>query len=55
MTPNQLLTEASALQEGLVSTRHTLHRMPGTGFDLSDTLAFAAETDAMVKLAEMLK
>ena len=43
MTPNQLLTEASALQEGLVSTRHTLHQMPGTGFDLSDTLAFVRQ------------
>lgn len=40
MTAEQLLEEAAALQETLVSNRRYLHSHAETGFDLKDTVAF---------------
>ena len=40
MTAEQLLKEAAALQETLVSNRRYLHSHAETGFDLKDTVAF---------------
>ena len=40
MTPEQLLKEASSLQESLAADRHYLHAHAETGFDLTETLAF---------------
>ena len=40
MLSEQLRQEAQALQETLVEYRRYLHAHPGTGFDLSETLAF---------------
>jgi hippurate hydrolase len=40
MTPEQLLTEANAMQDSLVSCRRYLHTHAGTGFDLKDTVEF---------------
>lgn len=40
MTARQFLKEAVQLKETLVFNRRYLHSHPGTGFDLSDTVAF---------------
>lgn len=40
MTPEDILKEADAYQEQLVKTRRYLHTHPGTGFDISDTIAY---------------
>ena len=40
MTPEELLSEASQLQETIISERRYLHQHPETGFDLHDTKAF---------------
>ena len=37
MTPKQLMNEAEALRETIVSHRRYLHTHPGTGFDLAET------------------
>ena len=43
MKPN-FLAEANTLHDELISLRRSLHRMPGTGFDINDTVSFVRET-----------
>ena len=40
MKPETLLSEAEKISEVIVKERRSLHQMPGTGFDIGDTLAF---------------
>ena len=40
MTSETLLQEAQKLEGQILAERRTLHRMPGTGFDIGDTLAY---------------
>lgn len=40
MLAEKLLEEARENQEKIVTDRRTLHQMPGSGFDLGDTLAY---------------
>ena len=48
MTSETLLREAEELGAQILAERRALHRMPGTGFDIADTLAYVkAELKAM--------
>ena len=40
MKPEALLLEANEMQATVLLERRTLHQCPGTGFDISETLAF---------------
>ena len=40
MKPEILLSEAENISETIVNQRRALHRMPGTEFDLGETLAY---------------
>ena len=40
MKPETLLSEAEKISEVILKERRTLHRMPGTEFDIGETLAF---------------
>lgn len=48
MKAEELLEESKAFEEDLISTRRYLHTHPGTGFDISETVAYVKE-----KLTEM--
>lgn len=43
MTPEELIQEADALRERISADRQTLHRIPETGFDTKNTLAFVKQ------------
>ena len=48
MKPEILLSEAENISETIVNPRRALHRMPGTEFDLGETLAYVKkELEAM--------
>ena len=48
MTSETLLREAEALGDQVLAERRALHQMPGTGFDIGDTLAYVkAELTSM--------
>ena len=40
MTPEKLLAEAEEIRGQILAERRTLHQMPGTGFDIEDTLVY---------------
>ena len=40
MSPAELLKEAKAMQETIISYRRYLHSHPGIGFEIEDTLSF---------------
>ena len=40
MKPEILLSEAESISEIIVNQRRTLHQMPGTEFDIGETLAY---------------
>lgn len=43
MTAEKLLQEAADFQTQLIETRHYLHTHPGTGFDISETVAYVRQ------------
>ena len=45
MKPEILLSEAENISETIVNQRRALHRMPGTEFDLGETLAYVKKED----------
>ena len=53
MKPELLLREADAMQHHILAERRTLHRCPGTGFDIGETLAFVKKELADMGLQPM--
>ena len=43
MNADMLLQEAEQIQDHVLRERRALHQMPGTGFDIGDTLAYVRQ------------
>ena len=43
MDNNQLMNEANALSQNIIKMRRHLHQIPGTGFDLEETVEYVKQ------------